>query len=196
MIPGRELEQYGGGVNLARGRVFDLGGWYHLLVGHDVRERLLIAARIRESVILGIAGVIGLTLLAGLFMSRRLLRQVDAINRTSQEIIAGDLSRRIPVSGRDDEFDKLAGNLNAMLDQIERLLTGMKEVSDNIAHDLRSPLTRMPCRHGGRPRGDPQDHRRMRRPAEDLQRAALDRPGPGRHLAAALREPRAGPAPE
>ena len=139
-------EQYGGGVNLARGRVFDLGGWYHLLVGHDVRERLLIAARIRESVILGIAGVIGLTLLAGLFMSRRLLRQVDAINRTSQEIIAGDLSRRIPLSGRDDEFDKLAGNLNAMLDQIERLLTGMKEVSDNIAHDLRSPLTRMRSR--------------------------------------------------
>ncbi|MDH3472692.1 MAG: ATP-binding protein [Rhodospirillales bacterium] len=139
-------EQWGGGINYARGRVFDLGGWYHLLVGHDVRERLLIAGRIRETVLLGIAAVIGLTLLAGLLMSRRLLRQVDAINRTSQEIIAGDLSRRIPITGRGDEFDKLAGNLNAMLDQIERLLTGMKEVSDNIAHDLRSPLARMRSR--------------------------------------------------
>ena len=134
------------GVNFGRGRTFDLGGWYHLLVGHDFRERLLVAKRIRESLIWGIAAVIGLSLLGGMLMSRRLVRQVDAINKTSQDIMAGDLSQRIPVSKRGDEFDRLAGNLNAMLDQIERLLVGMKQVGDNIAHDLRSPLARLRSR--------------------------------------------------
>lgn len=134
------------GLNLGRARVFDLGGWYHLLVGHDVRERLLIASRIRESLIWGISALVGLSLLGGMLLSRRILHQVDVINVASQEIMAGDLSRRIPVSGRDDEFDKLASNLNAMLDRIERLLVGMKEVSDNIAHDLRSPLARLRSR--------------------------------------------------
>jgi signal transduction histidine kinase len=57
--------------------------------------------------------------------------------------VAGDLSRRIAVTGTGDEFDRLATSLNAMLDQIERLMAGMREVSDNIAHDLRSPLTRI-----------------------------------------------------
>jgi signal transduction histidine kinase len=90
--------------------------------------------------------ILGLTLLGGLLMSRSVLRRVDAINRTSKEIMSGDLSRRIPVSRRGDEFDQLAENLNAMLDQIERLLAAMKEVSDNIAHDLRSPLARLRSR--------------------------------------------------
>lgn len=139
-------EAEGGGINFGRARIFRLSGDLHLLVGHDIRERTRVAALIRETLIWGIAAIIALTLIGGLLMSRSLLRRIDAINRTSEDIMAGDLSRRVPVTGRGDEFDQLAGNLNAMLDRIERLLAGMKEVSDNIAHDLRSPLTRLRSR--------------------------------------------------
>jgi signal transduction histidine kinase len=79
-------------------------------------------------------------------LARLLLGQIEAINTTSREIMAGDMSRRIPVVGSGDEFDELSKNLNAMLDQIERLVRGLKEVSDNIAHDLRSPLARLRSR--------------------------------------------------
>ena len=136
----------GGGIDFGRARVFDLGGWYHLLVGHDIRERLFVSQMIRESMAIGVAIVIVLSLIGGYLMSRTLRRQIDAINRTSREIMAGDLARRVPIAGSGDEFDQLAGNLNAMLDKIERLLAGVKQVSDNIAHDLRSPLTRLRSR--------------------------------------------------
>jgi hypothetical protein len=86
-------------------------------------------------VILGIAG--------GLFVMRRVLQRVDAMTATAQTIMAGDLSGRLPVAGTGDELDRLAGHLNAMLDRIEALMRGLKEVSDNIAHDLKTPLTRL-----------------------------------------------------
>jgi len=72
-----------------------------------------------------------------------MLRRIELINHTSRKIIAGDLSRRIPMSGRSDDFDQLAANLNTMLDEIERLMDGIRHVSDSIAHDLRTPLTRL-----------------------------------------------------
>ena len=139
-------EAEGGGINFGRARIFRLSGDLRLLVGHDIRERTRVSALIRETLVWGIAAIIALTLVGGLLMSRSLLRRIDAINRTSEDIMAGDLGRRVPVTGRGDEFDQLAGNLNAMLDRIERLLAGLKEVSDNIAHDLRSPLTRLRSR--------------------------------------------------
>lgn len=142
-------ESEGGGINFGRARTFDLGGGLHLLVGHDVRERSRIAAMVRDSLAWGLAGIVALTVIGGVLMSRTLLRRIESVNRTSREIVAGDMTRRIPVSGRNDEFDALAESLNAMLDQIERLLAGMKQVSDNIAHDLRSPLTRMRSRLEG-----------------------------------------------
>jgi signal transduction histidine kinase len=76
-------------------------------------------------------------------MSRSMLRRLDQFNKTSRQIMAGDLSQRVPRTGSADEFDQLAENLNAMLDQIEQLMAGIREVSDNIAHDLRTPLTRL-----------------------------------------------------
>lgn len=76
-------------------------------------------------------------------MSRNMLRRLDAINRTSGEIIAGDLTRRVPLTGSGDEFDALAENLNRMLDRIERLMKGLREVTDSVAHDLRTPLNRL-----------------------------------------------------
>jgi signal transduction histidine kinase len=76
-------------------------------------------------------------------MSRNVMRRIELINRTAAAILAGQLSDRVPSQGQGDEFDQLAVNLNRMLDQIERLLRGMREVTDNIAHDLRTPLARL-----------------------------------------------------
>jgi signal transduction histidine kinase len=72
-----------------------------------------------------------------------MLRRLDSINRTASDIVAGDLSLRVPVSGAHDEYDALAENLNRMLERIERLMKGMREVTDSVAHDLRTPLNRL-----------------------------------------------------
>ena len=131
------------GGDFGRARIFRLRGPLYLLVGRDIRERSAFESLIRGSLIWGAAITFALALAGGTLMSRAMLRRVDAINDTSREIIAGDFSRRVPVSGSGDEFDRLAGNLNAMLDQIERLMAGMKQVTSNIAHDLRTPLNRL-----------------------------------------------------
>jgi signal transduction histidine kinase len=81
--------------------------------------------------------------LGGLWIARRVLHRVDAINANAQTIVAGDLSGRLPLAGTGDELDRLVQNLNSMLDRICELMAGLKEVSDNIAHDLRTPLTRL-----------------------------------------------------
>ncbi|MFQ5562970.1 MAG: sensor histidine kinase [Parvularculaceae bacterium] len=117
--------------------------WFVLLVARDVAGREALKER-SQSVISRIAlATIALGLVIGLLFSRSLLRRVEEVNKTARAIRAGDLSQRIALSGGGDELDHLANNLNTMLDQIERLMTGMREVSDNIAHDLRSPLTRI-----------------------------------------------------
>jgi signal transduction histidine kinase len=127
----------------ALARVFQLPGGFRMLVGRDLdeRERLyhIVLAAGRWSV----AIVIVLGLAGGLFVSRRVLRRVDAMTETSKTIMAGDLGERLPVDGTGDELDRLAENLNIMLERIEALMHGLKEVSDNIAHDLKTPLTRL-----------------------------------------------------
>ena len=130
----------------ARARHLVLGGGFQLLVGRDVQERLRIERIMQTSLAWAVALTLGLGLIGGLFMSRNLLRRVEVINRTSRDIMAGDLHQRIPVSGSEDELDRLAKNLNDMLEQIERLVVGMRQVTDNIAHDLRSPLNRLRSR--------------------------------------------------
>jgi len=87
--------------------------------------------------------VIVLGLGGGVFVARRVLRRIDAMTGTTRRIMAGDLSGRLPVGRSGDELDRLAENLNAMLERIEALMMGLKEVSDNIAHDLKTPLTRL-----------------------------------------------------
>src|SRR5882757_9929898 len=89
------------------------------------------------------AVVVVLGLGGGFFVSRRILQRVDAITEKAQTIMAGNLSGRLPVAGTGDEIDRLALNVNAMLDRIESLMRGFKEVSDNVAHDLKTPLTRL-----------------------------------------------------
>jgi signal transduction histidine kinase len=79
----------------------------------------------------------------GLFVTRRVLKRVDAMTETTRKIMEGDLTGRLPIAGTGDELDRLADNLNMMLERIEALMHGLKEVSDNIAHDLKTPLTRL-----------------------------------------------------
>ncbi len=133
-------------INFGRARLFDLSGGLHLLVGNDVRERARVRDLVAETLGWGLAIILVLSLAGALLMSRSLLSRIEDINAASREIMGGHLNRRVPVSPRGDEFDEVAGNLNAMLDRIERLLDATKEVSDNIAHDLRSPLARLRSR--------------------------------------------------
>jgi signal transduction histidine kinase len=130
----------------ARAKSFRLDEGFSLLVGREVEDRLQVEAQIRRTLGWGLALTLLLGLAGGFLMSRSMLGRVDAINRTTRRIMAGDLSQRIPLGGSRDEFDQLAANLNAMLDQIERLLGGMRQVTDNIAHDLRTPLNRLRSR--------------------------------------------------
>lgn len=127
----------------ARGRVFPLPGDFLLLVAQDVHDR----ATTERMFTTTLPWTVGLMLLfgalGGALMSRNMLRRLDTINRTSGEIIKGDLTRRVPLTGSGDEFDILAENLNRMLDRIERLMKGLREVTDSVAHDLRTPLNRL-----------------------------------------------------
>ena len=128
---------------LALANVFRLRDGYRLIVGRDIEDRREFERVIRSAVFwgFGLMGLIGLG--GGLLVSRNLLARIDAVTATSQTIMAGDLSERIPVSGVDDELDRLSENLNAMLERIEQLMAGLREVSDNIAHDLKTPLNRL-----------------------------------------------------
>ena len=122
---------------------FPMRGGFRLLVGRDVGELNAIEGAVRSTLLtaLSITALFGIA--GGVLISRNVLRRLEDINRTSREIMSGNLSRRIPVQGSGDELDDLAHNLNRMLEQIERLMMGMREVADNIAHDLRTPLNRL-----------------------------------------------------
>jgi signal transduction histidine kinase len=130
----------------ARGKLFPLqtpAGDFYLLVAEDVHDRDLIQRMFTTTLPWTVALILVFGLLGGALLSRNMLRRLDSINRTSGEIIAGNLTRRVPVSGAHDEFDLLAENLNRMLDRIERLMKGLREVTDSVAHDLRTPLNRL-----------------------------------------------------
>jgi signal transduction histidine kinase len=127
----------------ALARVFQLPGGFRLLVGRDLDERERLYNIVLSAGRWSIAIVIVLGLAGGLFVTRRVLRRVDAMTETTRTIMHGDLGGRLPVAGTGDELDRLAENLNVMLERIEALMRGVKEVSDNIAHDLKTPLTRL-----------------------------------------------------
>jgi signal transduction histidine kinase len=114
-----------------------------LVVGRDVVERRGFSAIILQWFAIGAGGIVLLSLFAGGVTAVRVLRRVETINATSRKIMSGSLSERVPVTKRNDEFDGLATSLNQMLDRIEQLMQGMKEVTDNVAHDLKTPLTRL-----------------------------------------------------
>jgi signal transduction histidine kinase len=139
----RRLDAPEGSEHRALVLVSELDGGFHLLVGRDIEERQRIYEIITTAGRWSMAAVLVLGLGGGFFVSRRILRRVDAITEKSQTIMEGNLSGRLPVAGTGDEIDRLALNVNAMLDRIEGLMRGFKEVSDNVAHDLKTPLTRL-----------------------------------------------------
>jgi len=114
-----------------------------LIVGRDVVERRGFTVIVFQGFLLAVLGILAFSILAGVVTARRVLKRIDTINATSAKIISGNLSERVPLTRRNDEFDGLATNLNAMLDRIEALMVGLKEVTDNVAHDLKTPLTRL-----------------------------------------------------
>ena len=137
--------QHGGKRESHQTRAFhtDLTGDFELIVGRDVEALRQFAGMIRGTLIYTLAIALVLGLGGGLLMSRNFLRRVDAITEASRTIMAGNMAGRMPVTGSDDELDRLGRALNEMLDQIESLMAAMKEVSSNVAHDLKTPLTRI-----------------------------------------------------
>ena len=141
-IPYRRYED-SGETHHAMVQVLRLPGGFRMLVGRDLGEREEFRAIIGRSLMWAVALMIGLALVSWFFVSRRVLKRIDSVSATSRRIMSGDLSGRLEVTGTGDEFDRLAESLNAMLERIEHLLLGLKDVSDNIAHDLKTPLTRL-----------------------------------------------------
>ena len=127
----------------ALARIFALPGGFHLLVGHDLQDRARVGAVMVRALAISLIFLAALAALGALFVAQRVLRRIDAMNRSAHAIMAGDLTQRLPVSGSGDELDRLAVGLNQMLARIADLMAGLREVSDNIAHDLRTPLTRL-----------------------------------------------------
>jgi signal transduction histidine kinase len=139
----RRLDEQDNEDHRALVRVTELPGGFRLLIGRDLEERRRLFGIVAEAAQWSILIVVVLGLGGGVFVARRVLRRIDAMTGTTQRIMAGDLSGRLPVGRSGDELDRLAENLNAMLERIEALMAGLKEVSDNIAHDLKTPLTRL-----------------------------------------------------
>jgi signal transduction histidine kinase len=123
--------------------VFRLPNQMIILVGRDLGEPQRFQEVVRRALAVTLA-MMGIgALLIWWFVGRRALKRIDNVSAASQRIMGGDLSGRLPVSGAGDEFDRLSENLNAMLARIAALNEGLRAVSDNIAHDLKTPLTRL-----------------------------------------------------
>jgi signal transduction histidine kinase len=139
----RRLDEQDQAHHYALVRVSELSNRFRLLIGRDLEERHRIFGVVASAAQWSLLIVVVLGLCGGIFVARRVLHRIDAMTGTTKRIMAGDLSGRLPVGRSGDELDRLAENLNAMLERIEALMNGLREVSDNIAHDLKTPLTRL-----------------------------------------------------
>ena len=127
----------------ARARVYRLGDGLHLLVGRNIEQLRQLKQVFNRALVLGVGLIFILATGGGLLMSSRLLKRVGALTAATGDIVAGHLDRRLEIRGSGDEFDELATRVNIMLDRLAALLATVRHVSDNIAHDLRTPLTRL-----------------------------------------------------
>jgi signal transduction histidine kinase len=114
-----------------------------LLVGRDISDLDSFTEQIKTAVISGVALIFVIAGVTVFLVTRRTVGRIESINATSRAIMLSGLDKRIPLRGTNDEWDRVAENLNLMLDRIETLMGEVKQVSDNVAHDLRTPLTRM-----------------------------------------------------
>lgn len=130
----------------ALARTFTLQDGHHLLVGRSLHDTERVKSAINRALGWGLAMTVLLGIIGGYLTSRHLLQRVESMNRTARRIVGGDMKSRMRLSGADDEFDGLAESFNEMMDEIERLVEGVRTVTDNIAHDLRTPLNRLRSR--------------------------------------------------
>ena len=142
----RESAQGETEVHEVRAHAFELAQGLHLLVGRNMRDFEHMRWLLLDALAWGLVITAALALGIGLIMSARVAGRLEVINETSRDIMQGDLSRRVRGDGSGDEFDQLSTNLNVMLERIEGLMASVRHVSDNIAHDLRTPLTRLRTR--------------------------------------------------
>jgi signal transduction histidine kinase len=126
-----------------RGRGEHVAGGAYLLIGVDASQLEKVKSIMIQAFLGASAVFVALGIVVGGLLSFGILRRIEAVSQTSREIIGGDLKRRMPLSGSDDEFDHLAASLNTMLDRIQTLMEGLRQVSSDIAHDLRTPLARL-----------------------------------------------------
>jgi signal transduction histidine kinase len=131
------------GRRLAVGEPVPVRGGLMLVVGRDIEDQRQFALTMGRVALWSVGLLSALGVGAGILISRAMLNRIDTVTAASRKIMSGDLSRRVPVSGSGDELDRLSEGLNAMLARIEELMLALREVSDNIAHDLKTPLTRL-----------------------------------------------------
>ena len=116
---------------------------FRLIVGRVVNDEKVLKERFFYSSLWSILLILFLGVFGGYFLSRNFLKRISDINRTSKKIMDGNLKERLPISRGKDELNELSSNLNDMLDRLDTLMSNMKEVTDNVAHDLRTPLNRI-----------------------------------------------------
>lgn len=133
----------GANAPLVRAAVTMLSDGSRLLVGQAIDDLQAFTRKIETALLLSIVLIFVLACVASISVTRRTVGRIEAINATSRAIMQSGLGERIPMRGTRDEWDQLAANLNSMLDRIEGLMGQVKQVSDNVAHDLRTPLARM-----------------------------------------------------
>lgn len=114
-----------------------------LTIGHEISDEQALLDHTFALVVGATLLTLLFSLIGGLWIGTSVLRRIDSVSRTASEIMSGDLSQRLSVTARDDEFDEISTKLNQMLNRIEDLMKSMQQVTNNVAHDLRSPLTRL-----------------------------------------------------
>lgn len=134
------------GTIFAVGLAITLPSKLRLVVARDARPVAELTQRLRSLILLTGAGILGVGALVGYALSLLVMRRIATVTRAGERFMRGAAGERVPMAGTGDEFDDLARNLNAMFARIEQLMAGMKEVSDNIAHDLKTPLNRLRIR--------------------------------------------------
>jgi signal transduction histidine kinase len=125
-----------------RGKGVAVEGGY-LFVGWSTHQLREMEEMVAGSFIWGLTASVALALVGGVFAGHRIMRKIEAVSETTRDIVAGDLTRRVRVSAAGDEFDNLAASVNRMLDRIEALMGELQQVTTDIAHDLRTPLSRL-----------------------------------------------------
>ncbi|NNC37816.1 MAG: HAMP domain-containing histidine kinase [Acidimicrobiales bacterium] len=130
----------------ARGQFKVFSPKTRIFIARDVERIMATSEQVTRALLISIGLALTLGILSGIFVSKRFERRIEVFNKLARDIRAGDLKRRVPVNDTGDELDDLAGYLNDMLDHIDRLMQAMRYAGDSIAHDLRSPLTRLKTR--------------------------------------------------